>query len=94
MTAGEVLDAAHLFPFRPLREMLEDRPFIVVAPHPDDESLGCGGLIVDACRQGLPGKVVIVSDGAGSHPNSKAYPPDRLTALREDRQNERPRSSG
>ena len=84
MTAGEVLDAAHSFPFRPLREMLEDRPSIVVAPHPDDESLGCGGLIVDAGRQAIRGKVVIVSDGAGSHPNSKAYPPDRLTALREE----------
>jgi LmbE family N-acetylglucosaminyl deacetylase len=84
MTAGEVLDAAHSFPFRPLREMLEDRPFIVVAPHPDDESLACGGLIAEACRQGLRGKVVIVSDGAGSHPNSKAYPPDRLRSLRED----------
>ena len=84
MTAGELLDAAHSFPFRPLRETLEDRPFIVVAPHPDDESLACGGLIADACRQGLRGKVVIVSDGAGSHPNSKAYPPDRLTALREE----------
>jgi LmbE family N-acetylglucosaminyl deacetylase len=84
MTAGEVLDAAHSFPFRPLREMLEDRPFIVVAPHPDDESLACGGLIADACRQGLRGKVVIVSDGAGSHPNSKAYPPDRLRSLREE----------
>ena len=64
--------------------MLEDRPFIVVAPHPDDESLACGGLIADACRQGLRGKVVIVSDGAGSHPNSKAYPPDRLRSLREE----------
>jgi LmbE family N-acetylglucosaminyl deacetylase len=84
MRAGEVLDAAHSFPFRPLRQMLEDRPFIVVAPHPDDESLACGGLIADACRQGLPGKVVIVSDGAGSHPNSKAYPPDRLMALRKE----------
>jgi LmbE family N-acetylglucosaminyl deacetylase len=83
MTAGELLDAAHSFPFRPLRETLEDRPFIVVAPHPDDESLACGGLIADACRQGLRGQVVIVSDGAGSHPNSKAYPPDRLRALRE-----------
>jgi LmbE family N-acetylglucosaminyl deacetylase len=84
MTAGELLGAAHSFPFRPLREMLEARPFIVVAPHPDDESLACGGLIADACRQAIRGKVVIVSDGAGSHPNSKAYPPDRLRALRED----------
>jgi hypothetical protein len=84
MTAGELLDAAHSFPFRPLREMLEERPFIVIAPHPDDESLACGGLIAHACEQGLRAKVVIVSDGAGSHPNSKAYPPDRLSALRED----------
>jgi LmbE family N-acetylglucosaminyl deacetylase len=84
MRVGEVLDAAHSFPFRPLGEMLEDRPFIVIAPHPDDESLACGGLIADACEQGLHAKVVIVSDGAGSHPNSKTYPPDRLSVLRED----------
>ena len=84
MTAGELLDAAHSFPFRPLREKLGGRPFIVVAPHPDDESLACGGLIAEACRQGLRGKVVIVSDGVGSHPNSKAYPPDRCRALREE----------
>ena len=84
MTVGEVLAAAHSLPLRPVRDALEDRPFIVIAPHPDDESLACGGLIADACEHGLRGKVVIVSDGAGSHPNSKAYPPDRLTALRED----------
>ena len=84
MTVGEVLAAAHSFPFRPLREMLEARPFIVIAPHSDDESLACGGLIADACRQGVRGKVVIVSDGTGSHPNSRAYPPDRLSSLREE----------
>jgi hypothetical protein len=27
VTAGELLDAAHLFPFRPLREKLKDQPF-------------------------------------------------------------------
>jgi LmbE family N-acetylglucosaminyl deacetylase len=82
VTSGELLAAAHSFPFRPLREMLEDQPFIVIAPHPDDESLACGGMLAEACRLGLRGKVVIVSDGVGSHPNSKAYPPDRLRALR------------
>jgi LmbE family N-acetylglucosaminyl deacetylase len=84
MTASELLGAARSLPFRPLREQLADRPFIVVAPHPDDDSLACGGLIADACRQGLRAKVIIVSDGAGSHRNSKAFPPDRLKALREE----------
>jgi LmbE family N-acetylglucosaminyl deacetylase len=32
----------------------------------------------------LRGKVVIVSDGVGSHPNSKAFPRDRLKSLREE----------
>ena len=64
--------------------MLEDRPFVVIAPHPDDESLACGGLIAEACRQGFRVRIIVVSDGAGSHPNSKAYPPDRLRSLREE----------
>jgi LmbE family N-acetylglucosaminyl deacetylase len=41
VTVDEFLGAAQRMPFRPLREALEDRPFIVLAPHPDDESLGC-----------------------------------------------------
>jgi LmbE family N-acetylglucosaminyl deacetylase len=83
VTVEEVLAAADLLPIRPLREALADQPFVVIAPHPDDESLACGGLIAEACQRGLRGKVVIVSDGAGSHPNSKAYPSERLTMLRE-----------
>jgi LmbE family N-acetylglucosaminyl deacetylase len=83
MTAGEVMAAGDSLPIRCLRDALAGLPFVVIAPHPDDESLGCGGLIADACQEGIGAKVVIVSDGAGSHPNSKAYPPERLTTLRE-----------
>lgn len=38
---------------------------LVVAPHADDETLGCGGLIA-ACRQrGWPVEVVFLTDSAG-----------------------------
>jgi hypothetical protein len=43
MTSDELFDAAHPFPFLSLRDKLEDRPFIIIAPQPDDESL-TGGL--------------------------------------------------
>jgi len=43
---------------------------LVVAPHPDDESLGCGGLIALARRRGLSVWVVFMTDGSGSHRSS------------------------
>ena len=59
-----------------------DRPILVLAPHPDDESLGCGGLIAHACARGHPIHVAIMTDGAASHPGSTTWPPPRLRALR------------
>ena len=56
---------------------------LVLAPHADDESLGCGGLIAEACARGRPPLVVVATDGTGSHPNSALYPPDRLRRTRE-----------
>ncbi len=56
----------------------------IVAPHPDDESLGCGGLIARLAALGRPPLVVVVSDGTGSHPNSRSFPAERLRALREE----------
>jgi LmbE family N-acetylglucosaminyl deacetylase len=55
----------------------------VMAPHPDDESLGCGGLIARLAAIGSPPLVIMISDGTGSHPNSPSFPPDRLRAVRE-----------
>ncbi|MBL0011809.1 MAG: PIG-L family deacetylase [Nitrosomonas sp.] len=37
---------------------------LVFAPHPDDEVFGCGGAIMRHVEQGVPVRVVVVSDGA------------------------------
>ena len=58
-------------------------PILVVAPHPDDETLGCGGAIAALRSIGLSVQVLVMSDGTQSHPNSVAYPAPKLRALRE-----------
>jgi LmbE family N-acetylglucosaminyl deacetylase len=55
---------------------------VVVAPHPDDETLGCGGAIALMCAKGYDVKVLVISDGTGSHPNSQQYPASALRSLR------------
>lgn len=55
---------------------------LVLAPHPDDESLGCGGLIALLREKGKDVFVVFTTDGSLSHPNSKKYPAPALAALR------------
>ena len=57
---------------------------LILAPHPDDESLGCGGLIAACVAAGRPPVVAILTDGVGSHPGSRAFPPDRLRAVRSE----------
>jgi len=42
------------------------RSMLVVAPHPDDETLGCGARIILSRRQGSRVKLLVATDGAGS----------------------------
>ncbi|WP_219904545.1 PIG-L deacetylase family protein [Stenomitos frigidus] len=56
---------------------------LVVAPHPDDETLGCGGAIALLRTLGYPVQILVMSDGTMSHPRSLKYPTPRLQALRE-----------
>jgi len=42
---------------------------VVVAPHPDDETLGAGGLLATAIMAGLPTLVVSVTDGEAAGPD-------------------------
>lgn len=54
---------------------------LVIAPHPDDESLGCGAVLGRLSARGLKVRVVIVTDGAASTP-SKVLSPEALAATR------------
>jgi LmbE family N-acetylglucosaminyl deacetylase len=56
---------------------------LVVAPHPDDECLGCGGAIALLRSLGCRVHILVMSDGTMSHPNSRRYPVAALRSLRE-----------
>ena len=58
------------------------RRIVVIAPHPDDETLGCGGLIAHAVRNGAGVAVIALTDGDASHPGSQRWPPPALGRLR------------
>ena len=59
------------------------RSAVVVAPHPDDETLGCGALIARKRAAGTRVVVVVVTDGRLSH-RSSVLAPDELAAVRAD----------
>ena len=64
-------------------EVLEGlSPCLILAPHPDDETLGCGGLIAIASKLGLRPRVAYLTDGEGSHKGSASWPPERIAARR------------
>ncbi|MBO2011829.1 PIG-L deacetylase family protein [Hymenobacter negativus] len=55
---------------------------VVIAPHPDDEALGCGGLLALLHQVGQPVAAVLVSDGSMSHPKSVLFSTPARQAVR------------
>jgi LmbE family N-acetylglucosaminyl deacetylase len=55
---------------------------IVIAPHPDDEVLACGGLLQQLHAQGTRTVLLAVTDGDASHPGSALLAPADLARLR------------
>jgi LmbE family N-acetylglucosaminyl deacetylase len=55
---------------------------VVVAPHPDDETLGLGGTLALLVAAGTPTLVVFATDGERSHPDSSSVTAARMRQLR------------
>ena len=54
-----------LYRFRPVLSLTEKT--VIIAPHPDDEVIGCAGLIQALVERGAPPHVIILTGGEGSH---------------------------
>jgi LmbE family N-acetylglucosaminyl deacetylase len=81
LAAGRVLRRAASATPIDIGELAGDA-VLVLAPHPDDETLGCGGAIAAACLAGKRVVVAAVTDGRQSHPRSRRFPGDALAELR------------
>jgi glycosyltransferase involved in cell wall biosynthesis/LmbE family N-acetylglucosaminyl deacetylase len=66
---------------RDITPSIADRPALVIAPHPDDETLGCGATIARKTAAGSPVHIAIITDGRGSH-RSSIISPDALARIR------------
>jgi LmbE family N-acetylglucosaminyl deacetylase len=83
-TARRIARAMLLRSAHDVTATLATRSALIVAPHPDDETLGCAARILAAKRAGAVVTVVVATDGSGSHEGVGADP----AAIRELRRAE------
>ena len=82
MRLSAMMAMAATAPFADLEAIVGAGGLVVLAPHPDDESLGCGALLRAAAIAGRSVAVVVVTDGCRSHPSSPSVDADALARLR------------
>lgn len=56
--------------------------FVVLAAHPDDETLGAGGFLAKLHAAGASVEVLLCTAGEASHPDSHTTTPEQLAAVR------------
>ncbi|HWF09153.1 MAG TPA: PIG-L family deacetylase [Bryobacteraceae bacterium] len=59
------------------------RSVLVVAPHQDDEAIGCGGALLLQVRAGRDAAVVVLQDGADGH-EELGMTREQMSAIRND----------
>ncbi|GGD45858.1 hypothetical protein GRI62_09775 [Erythrobacter arachoides] len=79
---GSLLRASVAAPTVGLDELAPRGPVLVVAPHPDDETFGCGMAIAAAAANGRRIVLALLTDGEASHAASDTCSRDDLVTLR------------
>lgn len=82
MTTGALLDAAAAARSVDPLSLTGGGGVLLLVPHPDDETLGCGLAIAALTDAGVPVQAVLITDGSRSHPRSSCWPAAQLAALR------------
>lgn len=59
-----------------------DKIMLIVAPHPDDEVLGCGGIIAKYSKSGIKVYILVVTRGT-----PKLYSSDKIDNIRREARN-------
>ena len=62
----------------------DSAPVLIIAPHQDDCTLGCGGLIFQKRLAGQPVEILYLTDGAASHRDHPHLSPATISKLRKD----------
>lgn len=70
-----------IFNSRPMK--VSPTSTLIIAPHPDDEVLGCGGLIALKRDLGMAVNVIFITDGGASHGWHSRYKSDEIVAIRQ-----------
>src|SRR4051812_18249894 len=61
---------------------LRDQSTVIIAPHQDDETLACGGIIARKRSEGLTVHVIFITDGSASHPGHARLDAAAVAVLR------------
>ncbi|GAB5349890.1 PIG-L deacetylase family protein [Alteriqipengyuania sp. 357] len=81
---GALLDAAATAPAIQIEALAPPGGLLIVSPHPDDETLGCGMALASAAAAGRRIAILLLTDGENSHPHSRRYPRAKLIAIRRE----------
>ena len=65
---------------------LRGERLLVLAPHPDDEVIGCGGVVARHLDLGCPVRVLVATDGSEADPDSPDRAAYRLQREKESRE--------